>query len=68
MPQPDWYLDALAHAGPEHLDAAHTATYDRKAQTDLGAGTEHASPSLIERAGFIIRHASTSAAFAAHIL
>jgi len=34
MPQPDWYLDELAHAGPEHLDPAYTATYDAKAQTD----------------------------------
>src|SRR5688500_9230738 len=34
MSQPDWYLDELAHAGPEHLDAAYIATYDRKAQTD----------------------------------
>jgi SAM-dependent methyltransferase len=36
MPQPDWYLDELAHAGPEHLDATYIATYDRKAQTDPG--------------------------------
>jgi SAM-dependent methyltransferase len=36
MPQPDWYLDELAHAGPEHLDSAYIATYDRKAQTDPG--------------------------------
>ena len=34
-PRPDWYLDELAHAGPEHLDAAYVATYDRKAQTDF---------------------------------
>lgn len=34
MPQPDWYLDELAHAGPEHLDPAYIATYDRKAGTD----------------------------------
>jgi SAM-dependent methyltransferase len=34
MPQPDWYLDELAHAGPEHLDPAYIASYDRKAQTD----------------------------------
>jgi hypothetical protein len=29
-----WYPDELAHAGPEHLDAAYVATYDRKASTD----------------------------------
>lgn len=34
MPQPDWYLDELAHAGPEHLDPASVAAYDRKAGTD----------------------------------
>ena len=34
MPRPDWYLDELAHAGPEHLDPAYIATYDRKAGTD----------------------------------
>jgi SAM-dependent methyltransferase len=33
--RPDWYLDELTHAGPEHLDAAYVATYDRKAQTDF---------------------------------
>jgi SAM-dependent methyltransferase len=27
---PDWTLDELAHAGPEHLDAAFVAGYDRK--------------------------------------
>ncbi len=26
-----WYLDELAHAGPEHLDDAYVAGYDRKA-------------------------------------
>jgi SAM-dependent methyltransferase len=34
MPRPDWYLDELAHAGPEHLDPAYIATYDRKAGPD----------------------------------
>jgi len=34
MPQPDWYLDELAHAGQEHLDPAYIATYESKAQTD----------------------------------
>jgi SAM-dependent methyltransferase len=28
---PSWYLDELAHAGPEHLDEAYVAGYDRKA-------------------------------------
>src|SRR5437868_4894033 len=31
---PAWYPDELAHAGPEHLDAAYVATYDRKAGFD----------------------------------
>lgn len=34
MPRPDWHLDELAHAGPEHLDPAIVAVYDRKAGTD----------------------------------
>src|SRR5207302_257233 len=34
MLRPDWYLDELAHAGPEHLDPATVAAYDRKAGTD----------------------------------
>lgn len=34
MPRHDWYPDELAHAGPEHLDPAYIATYDRKAGTD----------------------------------
>src|SRR5262249_7062858 len=33
-PMPDWFIDELAHAGDEHLDAAYVATYDRKAGTD----------------------------------
>jgi SAM-dependent methyltransferase len=28
---PPWYPDELVHAGPEHLDAAYVAGYDRKA-------------------------------------
>jgi ubiquinone/menaquinone biosynthesis C-methylase UbiE len=31
---PSWYLDELAHAGPEHLDAGYVAGYDRKAGVD----------------------------------
>jgi ubiquinone/menaquinone biosynthesis C-methylase UbiE len=31
---PIWYADELAHAGPEHLDNAYVAGYDRKAGTD----------------------------------
>lgn len=37
MPTPDWYLDELAFAGPEHLDADYVAGYDIKAQTDPAA-------------------------------
>jgi len=32
--QPTWYLDELVHAGPEHLDDAYVASYDRKAGFD----------------------------------
>src|SRR5438270_6022357 len=32
--EPRWYLDELAHAGPEHLDPTYVAGYDRKAQVD----------------------------------
>ncbi|HZC04560.1 MAG TPA: class I SAM-dependent methyltransferase [Ktedonobacterales bacterium] len=34
MNGPTWFLDELAHAGPEHRDPAYVATYDRKAATD----------------------------------
>ena len=34
MARPNWYLDELAHAGPEHVDGAYVAGYDRKAGTD----------------------------------
>jgi SAM-dependent methyltransferase len=34
MTIPAWYLDESAHAGPEHLDAAYVAAYDRKAGVD----------------------------------
>lgn len=30
-----WIFDELQHAGPEHLDAAYVAGYDRKARTDV---------------------------------
>jgi SAM-dependent methyltransferase len=32
-----WQLDELAHAGPEHLDAAYVAGYDAKSGVDMGA-------------------------------
>ena len=32
----DWWLDEAAHAGPEHLDPAYVAGYDRKAALDVG--------------------------------
>jgi ubiquinone/menaquinone biosynthesis C-methylase UbiE len=31
---PDWFINELAHAGDEHLDADYVAAYDRKAGTD----------------------------------
>jgi SAM-dependent methyltransferase len=34
MTTPRWFLDELAHAGSEHLDAGSIAGYDRKAGTD----------------------------------
>jgi FkbM family methyltransferase len=36
-----WYLDETAHAGPEHLDVAYVAGYDRKAQVDPSADVAH---------------------------
>ncbi len=33
---PAWYPDELAHAGPEHLDEAYVAGYDRKAGPESG--------------------------------
>ena len=37
MTPPRWYLDEFAHAGPEHLDDAYVAAYDRKAGVDWAA-------------------------------
>src|SRR5690606_27229688 len=31
---PNWYLDELAHAGSEHVDAEYVRGYDRKAGND----------------------------------
>jgi ubiquinone/menaquinone biosynthesis C-methylase UbiE len=39
--EPRWYLDELAHAGPEHLDPAYVAGYDRKAGVDPAAELAH---------------------------
>ena len=36
-----WYLDELAHAGPEHLDSAYVAGYDHKAGVDPSAELAH---------------------------
>jgi SAM-dependent methyltransferase len=35
--KPGWVLDELAYAGPEHLDPAYVAQYDRKSPTDWAA-------------------------------
>ena len=34
---PSWWLDELAHAGAEHLDASYVAGYDRKSGVDPAA-------------------------------
>lgn len=34
MSTPNWFLDELGHAGPEHLDTEYVAGYDRKTGTD----------------------------------
>ncbi len=34
MTTPNWYLDELGHAGPEHLDVDYVAGYDRKTGVD----------------------------------
>ena len=34
MTTPDWYLDELHHAGPEHLDTGYVPGYDYKSGTD----------------------------------
>lgn len=36
LTHPDWYPNELAHAGPEHLDEAYVAGYDRKAGPESG--------------------------------
>ncbi len=35
MTNPSWFLDELAHAGPEHLDSAYVQGYDQKAGVDV---------------------------------
>lgn len=42
-----WWLDELAHAGPEHLDPSYVAGYERK------GGYDPAEP-LLDRTGFTI--------------
>jgi hypothetical protein len=39
--QPAWYLDELAHAGPEHLDAAYVEGYDREARVNPTTELSH---------------------------
>ena len=45
MPHPSWYLDELAHAGSEHLEANYVARYEVKA----GPGAKRARPSTYAR-------------------
>ena len=40
MDTPDWYLDEVAHAGPEHLDEDYVAGYDRKSATDVSGDVD----------------------------
>ena len=40
MSAPAWFLDELAHAGPEHRDPAYVASYDQKAATDPTADVD----------------------------
>jgi SAM-dependent methyltransferase len=40
MVVPEWFIDDVAHAGPEHLDPAYVRGYDRKSQVDPAADIE----------------------------
>jgi ubiquinone/menaquinone biosynthesis C-methylase UbiE len=40
MNRPTWFLDELAHAGSEHIDANYATTYDHKAGADPTADVE----------------------------
>ena len=45
-----WMIDELAHAGPEHLEPAYVAGYDRKAGYDRGDGSDLADDLAVFRA------------------
>jgi len=46
-----WTLDELAHAGPEHLDPAFVAGYDRKAGYETGLGDVEVDLAEVEARG-----------------
>jgi hypothetical protein len=53
-PLPVWYLDELAHAGPEHLDPAFVAGYDRKARVDPTDDLAHLRELGLDSASIVI--------------
>jgi SAM-dependent methyltransferase len=40
LERPTWFIDEVAHSGPEHLDPDYVAVYDRKAGFDPSADVE----------------------------
>lgn len=51
MNTPNWFLDEIAHAGSEHIDANYATNYDQKAATDPTADL-----SLLRELGLDERH------------
>lgn len=61
---PPWWLDELARAGAEHLDAAYVAAYDRKSPTDWSEDIAALHELGIDAASTVVDLGAGSGAFA----
>ena len=61
---PPWFLDELAHAGPEHVDQEYARDYDRKSPTDWSGDVELLRRLGLDRDSTLVDLGAGSGAFA----
>ena len=60
----EWWFDEVAHAGPEHLDPAYVAAFDRKSPTDWSGTVESLAKLGIGSTSTVIDIGAGTGAFA----
>jgi SAM-dependent methyltransferase len=63
-PTSSWWLDELAHAGPEHLASAYVAAYDEKSPTDWGEDLAALSSLGVGRTSVVVDLGAGTGSFA----